>query len=186
MKGGQKVLEIKVTITEKFDEEKSIFVPDTQVGLELEHSLLSLSKWEEEFEKPFISDKEKTADELLYYIQLMILTPDYDPNVLKHLSEANVRDIINYMQAKKTATWINDRSPSKPNRETVTSELIYYWMAHFQIPFTCETWHLNRLMTLIQVASVKSSPPQMMSKADIARQNAELNRQRRAAAASRG
>jgi hypothetical protein len=180
------MLEIKVTITELFDEENSIIIPDKQVTLELEHSLLSLSKWEEEFEKPFLSDLEKTAEEFLFYIKLMILTPDYDPEILDRLSKQNVQDIIDYMKAKKTATWINDRSPQKPNREIVTSELIYFWMTNFQIPFSCETWHLNRLMTLVQVASIKNSPPKKMSRDEIARENAEINRQRRAAAASRG
>jgi hypothetical protein len=180
------MLRITVPGDEVFDESTSEFGTHGDVVLELEHSLISLSKWESEFERPFLSDKEKTAAEIFSYIKHMLLIPNVPDEVLRRLTETNVKEITQYIEAKMSATFISSLSPEPKNKEVVTSELIYYWMVALQIPFECQHWHLNRLFTLIQVCNVKQSKPKKMSKGEIARRNRELNEQRKRQLGTRG
>lgn len=181
------MLLIKVPLTpEGWDEEKMEFVPPVEATLELEHSLVSLSKWESKWCKSFISTNDKTYEETVDYIKCMTITPDVDPKVYDRLSVANVAEINKYISAPMTATTFSKDDNGKKSREIVTSELIYYWMIALNIPVEFEHWHLNRLLTLIRVCNIKNQPPKKMSKRDIYSRNAALNAARRKKLNSKG
>ena len=181
------MLQIVVPISpEGWDEKKQEFVEPKTVKLRLEHSLVSLSKWESKWCKPFLSDTDKTSEETIDYIKCMTLTQNVDPDVYNHLTKENIEEIMEYINAPMTATTFKEDKAKGRNREIVTSELVYYWMVAMNIPFECQKWHLNRLMTLIRVASIKNEPQKKMSKGDTMRRNAELNAARRAKMNSRG
>jgi hypothetical protein len=180
------MLKITVGGTESFDEATQEFVVVGGFELQLEHSLVSLSKWESEFEKPFLGQDEKTPEELLGYVKAMILNPEVPEGILLKLNEDNFAVINAYLNAKRSATWFNEAPGAPKSRETVTSELIYYWMTVFQIPFEAETWHLNRLFTLIRVCNVKSAKPTKMSRSEMAERNRRLNEERRMQHKSKG
>jgi hypothetical protein len=173
------MLTIVVPGTEMFDERTNEFVTRGDVSLDLEHSLISLSKWESIYEKPFLGKGEKTTEEVLGYVKCMTMTRKVPEEVYLRLSEDNVKAINDYIDARMTATWFNDGPSAPQTRDVITSELVYYWMVTFQIPFECERWHLNRLFTLIRVCNVKQAKPKKMSRSEIAARNRELNAQRR-------
>ena len=174
------MLKITVEGTELFDEETSTFSTVGGFDLELEHSLLSLSKWESKFKKPFLTDTPKTQEESMYYVEAMILNKDYPEDVALRLSKENITQINNYVESTESATTFGEMPERKGRGEIITSELIYYWMVAFNIPFECETWHLNRLFSLIRICNIKNSKPKKMSRSEIAARNRELNAQRRA------
>jgi hypothetical protein len=174
------MLTLVVNGREMFNDESQEFVTTHDVTLELEHSLVSLSKWESIFEKPFLSTVDKTTEEVIGYVKAMTLTPDFPPGVFEKLSAENYQAINDYIDAKMTATWFKEQPGAPQSREIITAELIYYWMIVFQIPFECENWHLNRLFTLIRICNIKQSKPKKMSRSEIAQRNRELNAQRRA------
>jgi len=173
------MLTIKVLGVEVFDEKSQEFTTKDDVTLELEHSLVSLSKWESKHEKPFLGKTEKTNDEIVDYIRCMVMTPNVPEDVFSKFSEQNYTEINQYIEAKMTATWFNETPGAPQTRDVITAELIYYWMTVFQIPFECEHWHLNRLFTLIRICNVKQSKPKKMSRSEVAARNRELNAQRR-------
>ncbi len=181
------MLLIEVPINpEGWDEEKEEFVPATTQVLRLEHSLVSLSKWESKWNKPFLGKGEKTLEETIDYIKCMTLTKNVDPIVYARLTPENITQINEYIEAKMTATTFSQEPGGKGNSEQITSELIYYWMVALQIPFECQKWHLNRLLTLIRVCNLKNQPPKKMSKSAIMSQNAALNAERRKRLNSKG
>ena len=174
------MLQIKVPLTsEGWDEEKQEFVEPEYKVLQLEHSLLSLSKWESKWCKCFFSKEDKTFEETIDYIKCMTLTQNVNPEVYVHLSKENIDEINKYIEAPMTATHFYEDKNSRPSRETITSELIYYWMIALNIPHEYERWHLNRLLTLIQVCNIKNQPSKKMGRKAIASQNAALNNARR-------
>lgn len=167
---------------------------DRDWTLQLEHSLISISKWEAKHKKPYLDDDpehKKTADEIIDYIKCMTITPNVDPNVYMFLSSENIKDIEEYINDPQTATWFSDpvggkgRS-SKMRREVMTTEVIYYYMIANDIPWEAQKWHINRLLTLIRVCSEKNSDSPKMSKKDILSRNSALNKARRMAMHSKG
>lgn len=174
------MLTINVPLTaEGWDDDKQEFLEPSVKTLELEHSLVSLSKWESKWKKPFYSKKELSAEETLDYIKCMTLTNNVSSDVYDHLTRENIKDVMDYIADSMTATTFGREEKGQGNKETITSELIYYWMIASNIPFECETWHLNRLITLIRVCSVKNTPPKKRSARDIMSRNAALNAARR-------
>lgn len=168
--------------TELWDEERQefVYIPGAkEVTLCLEHSLISLSKWESKWRKSFLSKEDKTEEETLDYIKCMTLTKNVDDEVYHRLSRENITEINKYIQAPMTATYFSKEQGGKGSREQITSELIYYWMIALTIPVEFEKWHLNRLLTLIRVCNIKNQPPKKMSKRDIMSRNAALNAARR-------
>ena len=180
------MLTITIPERELWDEEREELVSVKEQTLQLEHSLVSLSKWESKWKKPFLTKEDKTPEETIDYIRCMTLTPNVKPEVYKCLTHDNVTKINNYISDPMTATTVNMHGLSKGGKEIVTSELVYYWMVALNIPFECQKWHLNRLITLIQVCNVKNTPPKKMSKRDIMSRNAALNAARRKKYNSKG
>ena len=163
---------------ESFNESTGEFVQGEDKIYPIEHSLVSLSKWESKYEKPFLSKEEKTPEEVVDYI-IMMSDNKLTVEDLNTLPSESIDDLMKYLESKQTATWFS-KQDDKPSREIITAELIYFWMISFNIPVEFENWHINRLMTLIRVCSEKNAPPKKRSKADIMARNRELNRQRRA------
>lgn len=180
------MLQITIPATELWDERKLEFVQTKEQTLQLEHSLVSISKWESKWHKPFLSKKEKTYEESLDYIRCMTLTQNVNPEAYSHLTKDNIDRIDKYIREPMTATTFPDDKSGKKNNEIITSEVIYYWMTAQNIPSEYAKWHLNRLLTLIRVCNVKNSPPTKRSKRDIMSQNAALNAARRKQLNSRG
>ena len=173
------MLTIKVSGKEQWNERTEEFISGKDQVLTLEHSLVSLSKWESKWNKPFLSKKEKTYEETVDYIRCMTLTQNVDPIVYVCLSPENIKEVNNYISLPMTATTFYEEQNGKTSRETVTAELIYYWMISLNIPFECQKWHLNRLLTLIRVCSIKNQPSKKMSRREILNRNAALNAARR-------
>ena len=174
------MLQLKIPAIELWDEINERFISIKEQTLSLEHSLVSLAKWESKWCKPFMSKEEKTVEQTIDYIRCMTLTQNVDPMVYNYLSNENIKAINAYIEAPMTATVITDSSNKQSKRgETVTAELIYYWMIALQIPFECQKWHLNRLLTLIRVCNIKQQPPKKMGRNQLLSRNAALNAARR-------
>ena len=180
------MLHITIPATELWDENKEEFINTKEQTLQLEHSLVSLSKWESKWHKPFLSKDIKTEEENLDYIKCMTITQNVDPNVYDFIPNDIREKIKDYIDDKMTATWFNDEKNSKGSPEQITSELIYYWMITQNIPIKCEKWHLNRLLTLIKVCNLKNQPSKKMGRKAIMSQQAALNAARRKQLNTRG
>ena len=181
------MLTINVPISpEGWDEIKQEFVEPKVQTLQLEHSLISLSKWESKWKKSFISSKNISNEELLDYVKCMTLTKNVSDSVYDYITSENVKEIRAYIEDPMTATTFAKENSGPRNKEIITSELIYYWMISAQIPLECEKWHLNRLITLIRVCGIKNAPPKKRNKKDIMNQNAALNAARRAQMNTKG
>lgn len=180
------MLRITIPAAELWDEAKQEFVTTKEQTLQLEHSLVSLSKWESKWNKAFLGKQEKTREETLDYIRCMTITQNVKPETYRFLSNENIQQINDYIAAPMTATCFSNEKQGGINREIVTSELIYYWMIALNIPFECQKWHLNRLLTLIKVCNIKNAPPKKMSRQQIMSRNAALNAARRKKLNSRG
>ena len=179
------MLELIIKGKEYWNEKSGEFETTKDQVLCLEHSLVSLSKWESKYKKPFLSS-EKSEEETIDYIKMMTITQNVNPLVYNSLTREELTKINNYISDPMSATWFNENKqqpPSKRSTEKITSELIYYWMISFQIPFECQKWHLNRLLTLIRICNIKEAQQNgkssKMSKRDILSQNRALNAARR-------
>ena len=180
------MLQITIPASERWDELKQEFINTKEQTLQLEHSLVSLSKWESKWCKPFFSKNEKTNEETLDYIKFMTLTQNVKPEVYEHLTSNNIAQINSYIEAPMTATTFTENKKGRIGNEIITAELIYYWMVALNIPFECQKWHLNRLITLIKVCEIKNQPAKKMSKRDVMSRNAALNAARRKQMNTRG
>ena len=179
------MLEIIIPGLELYNEETNEFTCYDDVKLELEHSLVSISKWESKWCKPFLDGKDKTLDEIVDYVRCMTISDNIKPDVYDRLTEENLVVINEYIGRPMTATTFNNEKKST-GREIITSEIIYYWMVSFNIPFECQYWHLNRLLTLIKVCNVKNNPPKKMSQKEILARNKALNDARKKELGTRG
>lgn len=161
------MLEVFIPGQERWDEQREIFITTEPVRFHVEHSLVSMSEWEAKYKKPFMSDKDpKTPSEMFDYIYMMRLEKDIKKEDLVNLTPENVREIRNYIDEKRTATTFSKDQTGKPLRETITSELIYAWLVLQNIPFEVESWHVSRILTLINVVAIKNQPPKKESQAD--------------------
>lgn len=170
------MLSIHIDQVELFNEQTNEFFYLKPIVLKLEHSLISISKWEAKWHKPF-ADSQKTDAEMRDYIRCMTLNGDLHPAYYSMLSKEDITKIKDYINDEMTATTFRINGQQKgraPSKKTITSELIYYWMITLNIPFECEKWHLNRLLTLIRVCNVENSPKKM-SKKDIYAYNRAVN-----------
>lgn len=166
-----------------------VIIPGTKErALQLEHSLVSLAKWESKWCKPFLSKTPMTSEETIDYIRCMTITQNVPLEVYNNITNDIVEEVTNYINAPMTATWFADskKGGGRSSGEMVTAEVIYYWMIALQIPSEYQKWHLNRLLTLIQVCSEKNKPSKKMSKRAIMNQNTALNAARRAQFNSKG
>lgn len=173
------MLTIVIPATEAFDEVKGEFITTKEQELQLEHSLISISKWESNWCKPFLSKIDKTPEEIIDYVKCMTLNRNVSDETYSCLTQANIDAINDYIGAPMTATYFSTNEKGKRNSEQITSELIYYWMIALQIPFECQKWHINRLLTLIRVCNIKNTPPKKMSRRELMNRNAALNAARR-------
>lgn len=173
------MLIITVPAVEMFNEKTQEFFWTKEQTLQLEHSLVSLSKWESKWCKAFLSKEKKTIDETIDYIKCMTITQNVNPDVYNHLSRSNIEEIHKYIDLPMTATRFYNDDQKGRGKETVTSELIYYWMIALNIPMECQKWHLNRLLTLIRVCNIKNTPPKKRSRREIMSRNAALNAARK-------
>lgn len=179
------MIEIVIPDMELYDETKNEFITTKGQSLILEHSLVSVSKWESKWHKPFLTKDVKTIDETIDYIKCMTITQNVKSKMYSMINNDNIIKIKKYIDDEMTATTFNVSSKTK-NNEIITSELIYYWMISFNIPFECQKWHLNRLLTLLNVCKLKNEPPKKMSRSELISRNSAINEARKKALNSKG
>lgn len=179
------MLKIRIPSSEFFDERTNRFVTIKGQEIQLEHSLVSVSKWESKWKKPFLGDKPKTREETIDYVRCMTITQNVDSSVYLGLSDQNIIDINAYIDDPMTATTFKNQS-RKSSRQIITSEIIYYWMISLEIPLECQKWHLNRLLTLIRVCDEKSQSGKKKSRKEIMAENKALNQMRKARSGTHG
>ena len=180
------MLQITVPKREAWDEGTEQFVSIPETTICLEHSLISISKWESKWHTPFLGKDKKTIEQITDYVRCMTITPNVKPEVYNFLSRDNIDEVLSYIDDPMTASTIRDLGGQRRSSEIVTSELIYYWMVALQIPFECQKWHINRLMMLIRICNIKNQPNKKMSKRSAMQQNAALNAARRQHMHSKG
>ena len=183
------MLRITIPAIEMWDERTNEFVYSEEQTLDLEHSLVALSAWESKWHKSFFSRKDKTDEESLDYIRCMTITPNVDPEVYLRLSKDNLDKIHEYMNDPMTAAYFpkdQGEDGGGGGKDTVMSELIYYWMITLGIPPQYDTWHLNKLLALIRVCEIKNQPPRTRKSSDVARSYAAMNAARKQKLGTKG
>lgn len=181
------MLRITIPATEKWDEDAGCFIFSKEYNLQLEHSLVSLSKWESKWQKPFYTRADKTYEETIDYIRCMTITQNVPPEAYENITNNNIAEVSDYIENPMTATTFSEKKQAGGNNgEQITAELIYYWMIALQIPMECQKWHLNRLLTLVRVCNIKNAPPKKMGRRETMNRNRSLNAARRARLNSKG
>lgn len=185
------MLTLTIPSIEIIDEDTSEIRTINGATIQLEHSLVSVSKWESKWHVPFLAKEKKTSEQLRSYVQCMTITQNVNPAIYNNLSEENVKEIQAYIDDPHSATKFSNFAPKgsgRGKREVMTSELIYYYMSALNIPFECQKWNFNRLMNLLHIASLKQDPKggKKMSRKEIYAQNSRLNEARRAALGTKG
>jgi len=181
------MLKLEIPAGEIWDESKQEFFEiKNPIELALEHSLVSISKWESKWKKSFLSSTDKTNEEMIDYIRCMTLTQNVDPKVYYCIPPKLIFEINNYINDPMTATTFTETQKKPGAMKNITSEQIYSWMVAYNIPFECQKWHLARLLTLIRVCALANEPKKKMSARDIMSRNAALNKARRTAMHSKG
>lgn len=181
------MLDIYVPKRELFNNDTQEFIEIPGAKFTIEHSLISLSKWESKWKKSFINTKNLTDVEFADYVRCMTVGKECTFDVYSNLGSKNEQRIRDYIDDSMTATTFrSSQTQTRHRNEIITAELIYYWMIEAGIPFECEKWHLNRLLALIRVCNIKNSSGKKMSKKDIMKENAALNAARRKASGSKG
>ena len=179
------MLKLTIPASELFDDEKGEFITFKEQTIQLEHSLVSLSKWESKWCKPFIASEDKSYEQTIDYFRCMTITQNVDLNIYTRFNVENIRQVNEYIEAPMTATVFSNMKTAG-GRQIITAEIIYYWMISMNIPFECQKWHLNRLLALINVCNIKNQPSKKMNKRDVMSRNAALNAARRREMNSRG
>jgi hypothetical protein len=179
------MLKVVIPGVELFDEMKDEFIYTKETTLQLEHSLVSISKWESKWRKPFLMKEEKTIEETIDYIKCMTITQNVDNNVYKYIPNEIIVMVKDYIEEEMTATTFSNEKKTI-NREIITAEIIYYWMIALNIPFECQKWHLNKLLTLINVCNIKNTPSKKMGRKEMAQRNSALNAARKKSLHSEG
>ncbi len=174
------MLRITIEGDESFNDTTQTFESTNDVVLDLEHSLISLSKWESKHQKPFLTPGEKSREEVFDYLKAMVVTPTTDLDALYRCSHEVIGKIQVYIDSSQSATTFGTMPERRGPGEIITSELIYYWMVSFNIPFDCQYWHVNRLFSLIRICNIKNSKSKKMPRHEIAQRNRELNAKRKA------
>ena len=182
------MLKVKIPDQTIWNEKTERFINIKETELQLEHSLISLAKWESKWHKPFLGKEDKTEEEILDYIRCMTLTQHVDPNIYLYIPSSILKEIFDYIEDPMTATWFSNSEEKRGvgKKEVITAEIVYYWMVTLNIPVQFEKWHLNRLLTLIRVINVKNTPAKKMSKKDLLARNSQLNAARRVKFNSKG
>lgn len=180
------MLTVTIPDYEGFNQETQEFISVKGATLQLEHSLISLKKWEQKWHVPFLTT-DKTGEQLIDYIRCMTINPGVDPKIYYVIPGKIIKEVTDYINNPMTATWFNDKTNNdgkigaqNKKGEIITAEIIYYWMISLNVPVEFQKWHLNSLLTLIRVINVKNAPAQKMSQKDWAKQRSSLNAARRA------
>lgn len=180
------MLSITVPDTELFNEAEQRFYMVKGCTLQMEHSLVSVAKWESKWKKPFLGGGKKTSEEVTDYLKCMTITQNVNPYIYRCLTNENLEKIRDYIDDPMTATTVNHQQKRTTNREILTAEIIYYYMIALNIPFECQKWHLNRLFMLIRVCSIKNSTQKKMPKSEYLAHRRALNEQRKKALNTHG
>lgn len=179
------MLELTIDDTSLWDPKTERFYDLKGQTLVLEHSLVSLSKWEEKWHKPFFTSNALTNEEIIDYIRCMTVNRNVDPLVYNCLTDAQFKAIEEYIADQHTATWFSNSAKEHGPKTIITAERIYHLMFAYGIDKDCEKWHLNRLLTQIRVEYEESKPKKKQSKRELADHHRALNAARRKAKAGR-
>lgn len=173
------MFQVIIPESEIYDEEREEFINTRKETFQIEHSLVSLAKWESKWNLPFLGKTPKTKEQIIDYVRCMTITQNVNPEIYDNIPQPILTDISEYICAPMTATWFSERKDTRANSEAITAEIVYYWMVTHHIPMECQKWHFNRLLTLIRVCNVKNAPPKKMNKKEMLAERRQLNAARR-------